>query len=184
MKVERLALPEVLLIEPDAYPDDRGLFFETFHQPRYAEIGLTEPFVQDNQSSSVGGVLRGLHAQLVTPQGKLVRALSGEVFDVAVDIRPGSPTFGRWTSATLSGENRLQIWIPPGFAHGFCVLSAAADVAYKCTRLYDPKDEIGVRWDDPELAIEWPIEAPLISSKDRQLPTLAELRPRLEAVRP
>ena len=183
MRVEPLDLPEVLRIEPDAYPDDRGLFFETYHLERYTEIGLSEPFVQDNQSTSVHGVLRGLHAQLERPQGKLVRVLRGEVFDVAVDIRPESPSFGRWTAARLSADNRHQLWVPPGFAHGFCVLSEAADVAYKCTRLYDGTDEIGVRWDDPGLAIDWPITAPVLSSKDRELPTLAELRPRLEAAR-
>ena len=181
MRVERLELPDVLLIEPVVYSDPRGLFFEAYHHDRYAAAGVPDPFVQDNQSSSGQHVLRGLHAQLERPQGKLVRVLRGEIFDVAVDIRPDSPTFGRWTHATLSAENRHQLWVPPGFAHGFCVLSDEADVSYKCTRLYDPTDEVGVLWNDPDLAIDWPTDSPLLSSKDLDLPTLAELRPRLEA---
>jgi len=183
MRVEPLQLPEVLLIDPVVHSDARGLFFEAYHQQRYAEIGLAEPFVQDNQSASQRHVLRGLHAQLERPQGKLVRVLRGEIFDVAVDIRPDSPHFGRWAQATLSAENRHQLWVPPGFAHGFYVLSEVAEVLYKCTQPYDAADEIGVRWNDSEVAIDWPTETPLLSRKDQALPSLAELRPRLEAAR-
>ncbi len=181
MKVEPLEIPDVLLIDPVVHSDERGQFFEAYHLSRYAELGLEEPFVQDNQSSSSRGVLRGLHAQLLRPQGKLVRALRGEVFDVAVDIRPGSPTFGRWVHAVLSADNRHQLWVPPGFAHGFLVLSEVAEVLYKCTQPYDPTDEVGIVWDDPDLAIAWPTETPRLSPRDMALPTFAELRPRLEA---
>lgn len=184
MRVESLELSELLLIEPILHRDARGSFFEAFHEQRYAEAGVGQPFVQDNQSSSDRHVLRGLHAQLERPQGKLVRALNGEVFDVAVDIRPDSPTFGRSASVVLSAENRLQLWVPPGFAHGFCVLSERADVLYKCTRPYDPDDEIGIVWNDPDLAIAWPTSEPILSPKDGALPTLAALRPRLETVAP
>lgn len=181
MRIEALELPSVLLIDPIVHSDDRGHFFEAYHQARYAEAGIVEPFVQDNQSSSAQGVLRGLHAQLERPQGKLVRVLDGEIFDVAVDIRLDSPTFGRWVHARLTGENRRQLWIPPGFAHGFCVLSPRAEVLYKCTRPYDRDDEIGVIWNDPEVAVDWPTRQPMLSARDLELPTLTELRPRLEA---
>ena len=169
----------MLLLEPDVYRDPRGYFLETFHERKYREAGIPHSFVQDNQSRSTRGTLRGLHAQLRKPQGKLIHALQGEIFDVAVDIRPGSPTFGRWTSATLTGENFLQMFIPPGFAHGFCVLSEVAEVAYKCADFFDPSDEIGFRWNDPTVAIAWPIPDPLLSKKDAALPSLAELRGRL-----
>jgi dTDP-4-dehydrorhamnose 3,5-epimerase len=172
-------LPGVLLLEPDVFRDPRGYFLETFHERKYREAGIPHSFVQDNLSRSTRGTLRGLHAQLRKPQGKLIRTLQGEIFDVAVDIRPGSPTFGRWTSATLTGESFLQMFIPPGFAHGFCVLSEVAEVAYKCTDFYDPADEIGFRWNDPAVGIAWPIKDPLLSKKDAALPTLAELRRRL-----
>jgi dTDP-4-dehydrorhamnose 3,5-epimerase len=182
MRVEPLELPEVLRIQPKAHSDDRGSFFEAYHADRYAETGISEAFVQDNQSFSWQNVLRGLHAQLEKPQGKLVRAIQGEIFDVAVDIRPRSATFGRWVGTVLSAENRLQLWIPAGFAHGFCVLSDRADVLYKCTRLYDASDEIGIAWNDPDLGIDWPTRDPILSARDRALPLLSALRPRLEAV--
>jgi dTDP-4-dehydrorhamnose 3,5-epimerase len=168
-----------VLIEPIAHVDERGFFLETYRQNEYAELGVEDQFVQDNQSRSVRGTLRGIHAQLKRPQGKLIRAVQGEIFDVAVDIRPDSPTFGRWTGATLSSDNFRQMFIPPGFAHGFCVLSDSAEVAYKCTDFYDRADEIGFRWNDPDVAIRWPIRDPLLSERDAALPTLAELRRRL-----
>lgn len=174
MRVTPLALPEVLLIEPHVHHDPRGFFLETYRADRYREVGIGASFVQDNHSRSLRGTLRGLHAQRRTPQGKLVRVVAGTIFDVAVDIRPGSPTFGRWVGAELSAENFLQCWVPPGFAHGFCVLSEAAEVEYKCTAVYDPTDEIGVVWDDPDIAIAWPIREPLLSTKDRELPRLRE----------
>ena len=178
MRILNTDLPGVLVLEPDVFRDPRGYFLETFHERKYRESGIAHSFVQDNQSRSTRGTLRGLHAQLRKPQGKLVRALQGEIFDVAVDIRPGSPTFGKWTGAKLSDDFR-QMFIPPGFAHGFCVLSAVAEVAYKCTDFYDRSDEIGLRWNDPAVGIAWPIRDPLLSDKDAALPTLAELRPRL-----
>jgi dTDP-4-dehydrorhamnose 3,5-epimerase len=179
VRILTTGLPGVLLLEPDLFRDPRGYFLETFHERKYREAGIPHSFVQDNQSRSTRGTLRGLHAQLRKPQGKLIRALQGEIFDVAVDIRPGSPTFGRWTGATLTGENFLQMFIPPGFAHGFCVLSEVSEVAYKCTDFYDPSDEIGFRWNDPTVGIAWPIQDPLLSKKDAALPPLSELRRRL-----
>ncbi len=181
MRATPLTLAGLVLIEPPVAADDRGHFFESYHREKFGELGIDEDFVQDNQSRSVCGVLRGLHAQLHSPQGKLVRVVSGRIFDVAVDIRPDSPTFGRWESVELSGDEARQLWIPVGFAHGFCVLSEAAEVFYKCTDLYDPGDEIGIRWDDAAIGIEWPIEQHLVSPKDPALPTLAELEPRLRA---
>ena len=179
MRVLPTSVPGVLLVEPDVFRDARGSFLETFHQTRYREAGISCSFVQDNQSRSVRGTLRGMHAQLNKPQGKLVRVVHGEIFDVAVDIRPGSTTFGKWTAANLSGETFRQMFIPPGFAHGFCVLSESADVAYSCTEFYDRADEIGFRWNDPAIGIAWPIDRPVLSEKDAALPTLAELRTRL-----
>jgi dTDP-4-dehydrorhamnose 3,5-epimerase len=175
MRAVDTELPGVLLVEPAVHRDDRGFFLETYHRKKYADAGIDVAFVQDNHSRSVARTLRGLHAQLRNPQGKLVRAVEGEIWDVAVDIRPGSPTYRRWVGAVLSAENFRQLWIPPGFAHGFAVLSPTAQVEYKCTTLYDPTDEICVAWDDPELAIAWPVEAPLLSDKDRRAPRLAEL---------
>ena len=172
-------LPDVVLIEPAVHRDARGFFLETFHQAKFRAAGLDLTFVQDNHSRSQRGTLRGLHAQLQHPQGKLVRAVRGEIFDVAVDLRPGSATFGQHASALLSEENFRQLWVPPGFAHGFCVVSEVAEVEYKCTAQYAPADEIGVRWDDPALGIEWPVKDPILSVKDAALPTLAGLRPRL-----
>jgi dTDP-4-dehydrorhamnose 3,5-epimerase len=174
MRVTPLEHPEVLLVEPDVFPDARGFFMETFHADKYALHGLPAMFLQDNHSRSVRGALRGLHYQLNHPQGKLVRVVSGEVFDVAVDIRRGSPLFGRWVGAVLSEENRHQIYIPPGFAHGFCTLSEQADFLYKCTDLYAPGDEYGIAWDDPDIAIEWPQLDYLISDKDLDNPGLSD----------
>jgi dTDP-4-dehydrorhamnose 3,5-epimerase len=179
MRLLNTDLPGVLLIEPDVFRDARGHFLESFHERKYREAGISHRFVQDNESRSSRGTLRGLHAQLLQPQGKLIRALQGEIFDVAVDIRPGSPTFGQWTGATLSADDFRQMFVPPGFAHGFCVLSDFAEVAYKCTDFYDRDDEIGLRWNDPDVGIAWPIRDPLLSEKDAALPTLAELRARL-----
>ncbi len=168
-------LEGVLVIEPDVHRDSRGFFLESWHERKYREAGIPGTFVQDNHSRSVRGTLRGLHAQRARPQGKLVRALRGEIFDVAVDIRPGSRTYGRWVSATLSEDNFRQIFVPKGFAHGFCVLSETAEIEYKCTDFYDRSDEIGVRWDDPEIGIAWPLKDPLLSPKDAALPTLSAL---------
>jgi len=166
--------PEVLLIEPDVFNDPRGFFMETFHTKKFAEAGLPTEFLQDNHSHSVRGVLRGLHYQLQHPQGKLVRVVNGEVLDVAVDIRKGSPRFGQWVSALLSAENRRQLYVPPGFAHGYCTVSEQADFLYKCTDVYTPGDEYGIAWDDPALAIEWPQLDYLLSGKDRENPLLSK----------
>ena len=160
------------------FRDARGFFLETFHAGKYREGGIPYHFVQDNHSRSLRGTLRGLHAQRLRPQGKLVRAIRGEIFDVAVDIRKGSPTFGKWMGATLSAENFLQIFVPPGFAHGFCVLSEMAEVEYKCTDFYDGADEIGLLWSSA--GIDWPLKDPLLSAKDAALPRLDELRKTLE----
>ncbi len=177
MRVTSTDLPGVLLIAPDVYGDERGFFVETFQVQRYlAAAGIEASFVQDNHSRSRRGVLRGLHLQRARPQGKLVRVARGEVFDVAADIEPKSPTFGRWVGAVLSDGNHHQHWIPPGYAHGFLVLSEVADFEYKCTDYYDPKSEAGVIWNDPDLRIAWPIADPTLSAKDLRLPTLAELR--------
>ena len=166
MKITRTTIAEVLLIEPDVFGDPRGFFMESWHAKKYKDHGLDVPFVQDNHSRSQRGVLRGLHYQLVQPQGKLVRVLFGTVFDVAVDIRKGSPSFGQWVGFELSGENHLQVYVPPGFAHGFCVLSESADFLYKCTNFYAPEHEHGILWNDPAIGIEWPASNFLISKKD------------------
>jgi dTDP-4-dehydrorhamnose 3,5-epimerase len=169
-------LPGVKIIEPKTHGDARGFFLETFSLQRYREeAGITLPFVQDNHSRSRRRVLRGLHAQRRSPQGKLVRCARGEVFDVAVDIDPASSTFGQWVGVTLSDENHRQVWIPPGYAHGFLVLSEEADFEYKCTDYYRPDDEIGVLWNDPDIGIEWPLADPLLSAKDAALPRLKDL---------
>jgi len=181
MKFLPTDLPGVMLVEPEVHRDTRGFFLETYHQRKYHEGGIEGPFVQDNHSRSVKGTLRGLHAQVGHPQAKLVRAVAGEMFDVAVDIRRGSPTFGRWVGAQLSGENFRQIYVPPGFAHGFCVLSETVDVEYKCTDFYDPGSEITVAWDDPEIGIDWPLRDPIVSAKDRRAPRLRDLLDRLPA---
>ena len=172
-------IPDVLLVVPEVHGDARGFFLETWHERKYREGGIGAAFVQDNQSRSRRGTLRGLHAQLKSPQGKLVRAARGEIWDVAVDIRLGSPSFGRFVAATLSEQNAHQLWVPPGFAHGFCVLSEEADVEYKCTTLYDPGDEIAIQWDDPAIGIPWPISDPVLSARDRAARPLAECVARL-----
>ena len=172
MKVYPTGLPGVSLIAPQVFTDSRGFFMETWQATRYQQAHIPGPFVQDNYSYSIRGVLRGLHYQLKHPQGKLALVLQGEVFDVVVDIRQGSPAFGRWVGVILSGDNHRQLYIPPGFAHGFCVLSEGLDFLYKCTTFYVPEDEYGLRWDDPALSIDWPVSAPLLSEKDRQYPTL------------
>lgn len=179
MKVISSELPEVLFIEPKVYPDERGFFLESYHAQRYARHGLPEQFVQDNSSRSRRGVLRGLHYQLHKPQGKLVQVVRGEVLDVAVDIRTGSQNFCRWVSVVLSEENHRQIYIPPGFAHGYCVLSESADLLYKCTEYYDAADEFGIIWNDPDIGIKWPSLEFLISEKDQQNSHLQDLEQQL-----
>ena len=174
MQVTQLALPEVLLIEPRLFPDGRGHFFESWVEPRYREAGIELTFVQDNFSRSTKNTLRGLHFQEPRSQGKLVTVLSGRVYDIVVDIRKGSPRFGEWVSIDLDGDSPKQVWLPPGFAHGFCVLSETADFFYKCTAFYSPDTERSVRWNDPELAIAWPIETPILSDKDAAAPFLAD----------
>ena len=158
----------VIVIEPVVHRDDRGFFLETYHESKYRAGGLDLPFVQDNHSLSVRHTIRGLHLQLTKPQGKLVRVIEGEIWDVAVDVRPGSPTFGRWTGSWLSAENFRQLYIPPGCAHGFCVTSPRAQVQYKCTVVYDPADEVGIRYDDPDLGIAWPVADAILSRRDRE----------------
>ena len=178
MRLLNTDLPGVLLVEPDVFRDSRGHFLETFHERKYREAGIPYSFVQDNQSRSTRGTLRGLHAQLRRPQGKLIRALQGEIFDVAVDIRPGSPTFGKWTGARLSADDFRQMFVPPGFAHGFCVLSDSAEVAYKCTDFYSPEHERTLAWDDAALGIRWPLPAgvaPKLSAKDARGASFAEI---------
>ncbi|MBU0663483.1 MAG: dTDP-4-dehydrorhamnose 3,5-epimerase [Proteobacteria bacterium] len=177
MKVIETPLAGLLVIEPKVFGDERGFFLETWSHKRYQDIGINVDFVQDNLSFSGRGVLRGLHFQNPQTQGKLVYVLQGEVFDVAVDIRKGSPTFGRWHGLILSGENKRQYWVPAGFAHGFCVTSETALFAYKCTELYAPQHEKSIRWDDPELAIDWPINDPQVSDKDRLAPLFKDLDP-------
>jgi dTDP-4-dehydrorhamnose 3,5-epimerase len=174
VKVLATELPGVLVLEPRAFEDSRGSFMELFHVGRYAEAGIPGAFVQDNLSRSVKGSLRGLHFQEPHGQGKLVQVLAGSVYDVVVDVRRGSPTFGRWTAMELTAENRLQLWVPPGFAHGFCVLSERADFFYKCTDFYSPTSERSIAWNDPDLAIPWPVSAPLLSPKDAAAPRLKD----------
>ena len=168
MNMVKTALPGVLIIEPKVFGDARGFFLETWQQKRYQDIGIPGPFVQDNLSFSTHGVLRGLHYQHTSAQGKLVFVLQGEVFDVAVDVRRGSPTFGQWAGVTLSGDNRRQFWVPAGFAHGFCVVSETAYFAYKCTEIYDPQGEVGLAWDDQDINITWPLKEVSLSDKDQQ----------------
>lgn len=177
MNVIPTALKEVLIIEPDVYGDKRGFFMETYNQVRYQKAGISQVFIQDNLSFSVKGTLRGLHFQINQPQAKLVQVVSGEIFDVAVDIRKGSPTFGKWAGVHLSSETRRQMFVPAGFAHGFCVLSETALFLYKCSDLYAQADEGGILWSDPAIGIEWPITDPIISDKDNRLPSLSALQP-------
>ncbi len=176
MKVERTKLPGVVVISPTVHGDDRGFFMETFHQADFANAGLPDNFVQDNHSRSARGVLRGLHFQYPQWQGKLVRVISGEIFDVAVDVRMESPTYGQWVGVAISAENKQQVYVPPGFAHGFCVVSEMADVVYKCTSLYKPADDRGILWNDPAIGVEWPIANPIVSAKDRRAGLLADLK--------
>lgn len=170
----------MVIIEPDVHRDGRGFFLETYHTGKFAAAGIEATFVQDNHSCSVRGTLRGLHAQRARPQGKLVRVVLGEIWDVAVDLRLDQPTFGRWTATTLSSDNFRQIYVPPGFAHGFCVMSDLAHVEYKCTAHYDPTDEIGVAYDDPDLAVAWPVTQPLLSVRDQSHPRLVDVRRQLD----
>jgi dTDP-4-dehydrorhamnose 3,5-epimerase len=165
----------VIVIEPDVHRDERGYFLETFHAAKYAQGGVPAMFVQDNHSLSARYTLRGLHLQLRKPQGKLVRVTEGEIWDVAVDVRLDSPTLGQWTAEILSASNFKQLYVPPGCAHGFCVLSERAQVQYKCTELYDAADEIGIAYDDPALAITWPVPEPILSGRDRRHGSLADL---------
>ena len=175
MEVIDLKIPEVKLIKPKIFPDDRGFFQQTYHEKQYREAGIDAQFVQDNWSRSTKGVLRGLHYQLKHAQDKLIHVICGEIFDVAVDIRKGSPTFGKWVGAVLSGTNHHQMFIPEGFAHGFCVLSDEVDVVYKCSDFYTPGDEYGILWNDPAIGIHWPETDFLVSEKDRQSPLLKNI---------
>ena len=172
---KRLEIPQVILVEPRVFPDERGFFMETYKMPDFVAAGIKENFVQDNHSRSTKGVLRGLHYQNPPfAQGKLVRAIRGEIFDVAVDIRKGSPTYGKWVGAVLSEENKNMLYIPEGFAHGFCVLSEIAEVLYKTTNVFSPQSEAGIIWNDEDLNINWPIKEPSLSEKDKKWPTLKE----------
>lgn len=175
MNVQETALPGVLLIEPRVFGDDRGAFLESWQRERYVAAGIDAAFVQDNHSRSTYGVVRGLHYQLHHPQGKLVRVARGRVLDVAVDIRRGSPTFGQWTGAVLDDESHRQLWLPPGFAHGFAVLSPTADFLYKCTDFYHPEDERTVLWNDPDLGIDWQVAEPILSQRDLAAVRLADM---------
>ena len=172
MRVWSTELPEVMIVEPDVYRDPRGYLLETYQSQRYPELGIRASFVQDNLSCSSRGILRGLHYQLGRPQGKLVTVMQGCIFDVAVDIRVGSSTFGRWVGVELSSDDHRQIYVPEGFAHGFCVLSETAVVLYKCTDYYAPPEERGILWNCPTLGIPWPVREPVLSAKDAALPTL------------
>ncbi len=175
MKIVRTRLPGSVVIEPVVHGDARGFFYESFHARTFAEAGLAMNFVQTNVSRSAQGVLRGLHYQWPNPQGKLVSVLEGEVYDVAVDIRTGSPTFGQWAAAILSADNKRHFWVPEGFAHGFAVLSAQATFLYQCTALYDRTADAAIRWNDADIAIDWPIAEPVLSAKDQRAPFLADV---------
>jgi len=177
MKLVSAAIDGVMIIEPDVYRDSRGFFMETYQRRRYLSEGVSETFVQDNLSHSVRNTLRGLHYQIRKPQAKLVQVLAGEIFDVVVDLRPESETFGKWETVHLSGENCRQLFIPAGLAHGFCVLSDTALFLYKCSDFYDPEDEAGVLWNDPDIGIVWPVDRPILSEKDRGHPLLKDLSP-------
>lgn len=177
MKVYATTLEGVLLIEPPVFEDRRGFFMETYQQKKYAELGIQTRFIQDNLSYSVRGTLRGLHYQFPQAQAKLVQVIEGKIFDVVVDIRRGSPTFGKWTGVYLSDENRSQLYMPEGFAHGFCVLSETAFSIYKCSELYTPDSERGILWSDSDICIQWPISDPLLSDKDRNYGCLRDMPP-------
>lgn len=173
------SIPEVLIIEPDVHRDSRGFFVETYQADKYRAIGILPIFVQDNHTRSLGRTVRGLHMQRQRPQAKLIRVIAGEIYDVAVDLRRGSPSFGRSIGVVLSADNFKQCYIPTGFAHGFCVLTSTAEVEYKCSDTYDPTDDFGIAWNDPTLAIAWPVTDPLLSDRDRRNPTLAEVADKL-----
>lgn len=179
MRVIDTSLPGVKIIEPTVHRDARGFFLESYHERRYAEAGVSTRFVQDNYSHSGKGTVRGLHAQLLKPQAKLMRVVAGAIFDVAVDIRVGSPTFGRWFGETLSSDNFKQLFIPEGFVHGFAVLSNFAEIEYKCSTFYDPADEVSIRYDDPAIGIEWPVGAPILSARDAAALPLAAVKDQL-----
>jgi dTDP-4-dehydrorhamnose 3,5-epimerase len=175
MKVIKTSLPDVVIIEPQVFGDARGFFYESYNRASYHEAGIDAEFIQSNISRSARGVLRGLHYQWPSPQGKLVSVLEGEVYDVAVDIRRGSPTFGQSTGVMLTAENHRHFWVPEGFAHGFCVLSEFATFSYQCTALYDREADAGIRWNDADLGIDWPVTAPLLSDKDQKMPLLKDI---------
>lgn len=177
MKVIETALPGARILEPQVFGDTRGFFYESYNKAKWIEAGIDVEFVQSNVSRSARGVLRGLHYQWPNPQGKLVSVLEGEVYDVAVDIRRGSPTFGRSTGVMLTSDNHRHFWVPEGFAHGFCVLSEFATFTYQCTALYDPKADAGIRWNDAALGIDWPLSEPLLSDKDGKTPLLEDVPP-------
>jgi dTDP-4-dehydrorhamnose 3,5-epimerase len=181
VRVVPTSLRDVLIVEPDVHADGRGFFLETYQSVRYQEHGIPGPFVQDNHSRSSAGTLRGLHLQIRHPQGKLIRVVEGEIFDVAVDVRRGSPTFGRWVGIAVSAENFKQVYIPTGFAHGFVVVSPVAQVEYKTTDFYDPAGELGIAWNDPGLAITWPLTEPILSARDSRHPNLADVMDKLPA---
>jgi len=178
MNIITTSIEDVLIIEPAVFKDNRGFFMETYHHERYQEYGISRVFVQDNLSFSIQGTLRGLHYQVKQPQAKLVQVITGEIFDVAVDIRPGSSTFGKWTGAYLSDQNKRQLFIPEGFAHGFCVMSKTAHFLYKCSDFYAPEDECGINWADSDIGIEWPVKNPIVSEKDRKNPKFYDLPPK------
>lgn len=175
MKFIETSLPGCIVVEPQVFGDSRGFFYESYNEAKYRATGIERKFIQSNVSRSARGVLRGLHFQWPNPQGKLVSVLEGEVYDVAVDIRRGSPSFGRWTGVMLTAENHRHFWIPEGFAHGFCVVSEHATFSYQCTELYDAKADGSVRWDDPAIGVDWPVSSPLLSEKDANAPLLAEM---------
>ena len=175
MKVTRTELDEVLIVEPQVFADARGIFYESYAQNRYQTLGLEGEFVQDNHSISKRNVLRGLHYQVGEPQAKLVRVSFGEVFDVAVDIRKNSPNFGKWVGVRLSAENKKQMYVPAGFAHGFCALTESAEVLYKCSAYYSAKDDRGILWDDEDIGVDWPVKDPILSEKDRDNPKLRDI---------
>jgi len=179
LHAEQTDLSGVIILEPDVYSDPRGVFYESFHTEKYRTFGIPGPFVQDNFSRSASGTVRGLHLQIKRPQGKLIRVLRGTIRDVSVDVRPGSPMFGRWVSVDLSADSYQQVYVPAGFAHGFSVLSDDAEVEYKCTTHYDASDEVGIAWDDPELDIDWGVDSPLLSERDAAHGTLASIVNRL-----
>ncbi|MCP4112431.1 MAG: dTDP-4-dehydrorhamnose 3,5-epimerase [Desulfobacteraceae bacterium] len=177
MNIIRTSLEGVFIIEPDVFKDKRGFFMETYHDMKYRQNSTDRKFVQDNLSYSVQGTLRGLHFQIRHPQAKLVQVITGEIFDAVVDIRQGSPTFGKWTGVALSDRNNRQLFVPEGFAHGFCVLSKSAHFIYKCSDFYAPDDEGGILWSDPDIDIDWPVKDPIVSDKDTKYPCLSECLP-------